>query len=204
MKTLMAWSTTTKILLLIMGVGSLLVAVAGIGYAVDQSLPPGTTVTVTLGGSEHLFKFDVTVNGLPESIPCTTFSASGKVPESPGATLDISAPVISGCSSSTGPHVVVSTNSTRGSWKLSDSSGPTMDLVIPRKGLTLGATDLPGCGVLAAPTAPATVSGTYNSKDKDVITHQSIPVTGKGCTASDLSVTASLISSPKPGSLPPW
>jgi hypothetical protein len=201
MKSFVARSTT-KVPLLIMGVASLLVTVAGTGYAVEHSLPPGTTVTIALGGSDHLIKFDVTVDGLPQSIPCTTFSASGTVKPSPGATLRISPPIISGCSSNTGPHVIVKTNSTNGSWKLSDSSGATMDLVIPKKGLTLGE-GRSSC-VYAAPTADATVTGAYNSKDKDTITDQSIPVAGKGCTATDLSVTVSLVISPKPGELPPW
>jgi hypothetical protein len=48
------------------------------------------------------------------------------------------------------------------------------------------------------------VSGAHNSKDKDTITDQSVPVTGEGCAVSHLSVTVSLMFSPKPDELPPW
>ncbi|MGO9341231.1 MAG: hypothetical protein ACLP6E_01735 [Acidimicrobiales bacterium] len=194
----MTWFTN-KAALSVLGIVLSLSAMGGTGYAVKHPLPPGTTVTVELGGSNHVINFAVTVGGRRQTVTCTMFSASGTVPESPGATLRISPPVISNCSDSTGPRVTLSTNSTHGSWKLSDSSGPTIDLVIPKKGLTPGGK---APDVLAAPGGDATVSGAYNSKDKDTIISQSVPVTCMGCTASDLSVTVTLTITPKPARYP--
>jgi hypothetical protein len=199
----MTW-TSTKVALAALGLAPLLLAPGGARDVTGHPLPPGTTVTVAIKDQHHFIKFGLTIDGVPQSVTCTRFSTDGTVGDSPGATLEISPPVVSRCTDSVGGTVLVDTNSRHGSWKLSDKTGATMDLVLPQRGMTMQTAVMRTCEVIAAPAAKAAVRGDYKTKGLDTMTDVSIPVSGKGCTVVSLSVTGSISLSPDPGALPPW
>jgi hypothetical protein len=162
--------------------------------------PSGTTITAT----GHDLDIHVSTDDLPQTITCGTFSAQGKVEKTSGPTLVISNPVVNECFSSLGPAAHVTTSSRHGRWKLSDSSGSTMYLSIPQGGFTFEQNSQPGCISTAAPHARARIAGAYNSENLDSIAKRHLAVSGAGCKATDLSVSASIVLSPSPGRLPPW
>ncbi len=184
---------------------TLVVFAGGAVGATGTTLPPGTTVTVGLE-SGHVFEIYLRSNGLPETISYNTFSAEGTVKETSLSTLVISNPVVDGCYTSLGPSVQVTTNSRHGHWKLSDSSGPTMELSIPQAGFKLAESRAPGsCVPTANPHSGAEIAGACNSQNLDTITKQHLAVSrSPRCENKDLSIPAAIVLSPNPGDLPPW
>jgi hypothetical protein len=178
----------------------LVLAPGGTAVARGTMQPPGTTVTAT----GHDFDIYVSTDDVPQTITCSTFSAEGTVEKTSGPTLVISNPVVNECFSSLGPAAHVTTNSRHGRWKLSDSSGPTMYLSMPQGGFKFEQNAQPSCISTAAPHARAQIAGLYNSENLDTITKRHLAVSGTGCKATDLSISASIVLSPSPGPLPPW
>src|SRR5579871_3836074 len=71
---------------------------------------PGTKITGNLKSGTTM-TFSGTVNGLPITVTCTTFTGSGVAPKT-GLTVKIGPPTISGCKDSLGGTDVIKTNAT--------------------------------------------------------------------------------------------
>jgi hypothetical protein len=158
------------------------------------------TITAALASGTTM-NFNGDIDGTPITMTCTNFTTSGNVTAST-STLKISPPTISGCTDSLGGTDTIATN---GKWKLKASSGE-VKLSIPEKGATFKSSVLSGCTLTAAPTGTDNVGAADNYNNNGVITYSSDPITvsGKGCTAKELEVTATVDLTPNPGTLPPW
>jgi len=171
----------------------------GVAASAGASLKPGTKVT---GTSKHVV-FKGTINGVPITVTCTSFKDSGTVKSGDKTSMAVAAPSITGCTDSLGGKDTIKTT---GSWKLTvNSSGSTVDLVIPKDGATFTSSVLSSCKVIVAPTKPVGVAGAYSSTKGTVTSKNAkIAVKGSGCTASTASETATIAFSPKPGKIPPF
>jgi len=172
------------------------------------SLAKGATVSGALKtGTNMVFKG--TINGVPITVNCTSFSASGKIPAT-GLVVTVGPPAISGCTDSLGGTDTIKTNATNGTWKVSEidlandeagtepnSTGDRVKLTIPKAGASFSSTILSGCVVTAAPTAAVGVTGKYNDVSTDTVTNAKIAVSSTGCSAaSPTTVSATVILSP--------
>jgi hypothetical protein len=167
------------------------------------SVPAGTTVTGKLKPGTKL-TFKGSINSVPITVKCTSFSGSGKVPSGKPYTVHLSAPPkISGCTDSLKGKDTITTT---GSWTLSESktSPYTMTLTIPKDGAKFKSSVLSSCTVTAAPSGPAGVKGKYDGKDTDTVSGAKIPVKGTGCTATAASTSSTVVFSPNPLGPPPF
>jgi len=171
------------------------------------SLPAGTTVTGALKTGTNMV-FTGTINGVPITVNCKTFSASGKVPAK-GITVSLPAPpTISGCTDSLGGTDTIKTNQTNAKWKLKGidapndenqtepNTGDKLALTIPKAGATFTSSLVAGCTLTTAPNAAASVTGNYDDVNTDTVTNASIPVTATGCVATAAKVSATVVLSP--------
>jgi hypothetical protein len=192
----------------VIGVAGTLLLTAGVVHAAtntdtgDHFTNAGATVTGNLKSGTTM-TFNGTIDGLPVTVTCTTFTGSGKVP-STGLTVSLAAPKISGCTDSLGGTDTVKTT---GTWKLTEvdaandetATEPNTDkvkLTVPKAGGSFSSSIVNGCTVTAAPTGPASITGSYNDKGTDTVKNASIPVSGSGCAASTSAVTATVVLSP--------
>ncbi|HEV8064457.1 MAG TPA: hypothetical protein VGP46_06480 [Acidimicrobiales bacterium] len=157
----------------------------------------GTTVKAALKkGTDLIFKG--TINGIPITVHCTSFTGSGKIPKT-GLTIDIPPPAITGCTDTLGGKDTIKENSKNGSWKVTEtiaSGGDKVTLGIPKAGATFSSSIVSGCTVTAAPSGAAGVTGSYNNVNTATISGAKIPVSGKGCTATAATVTSTVIFTP--------
>jgi hypothetical protein len=170
------------------------------------SLAAGTTVTGSLKTGTDMV-FAGTINGVPITVTCTSFSGSGKVPAK-GLHVTIAAAKISGCHDTLGGTDTIATNQTNGKWGLTEVDAPNDEsqtepntgdkgvLTIPKAGATFVSSVLPTCVLTAAPTAAVRVTGTYNDINTDTVKAAKIPVSASGCSASTATVTATVVLSP--------
>ncbi|MDX3533545.1 hypothetical protein PV721_03990 [Streptomyces sp. MB09-01] len=156
--------------------------------------PAGHAFQATLSGKATLKAGSVTVT-------CTVSVATGTVPAAPGnsnpagpVSSPISAPTYSSCTSSM--PGVTPTVTTSGAWTVSmqDGSPITATMGLPVGGLVVKTTGLASCTVTAAPTAPASVGGTWanGAPSSLTFTNASVPVKvtgGFGCPTSATSST---------------
>lgn len=154
--------------------------------------PAGHGFTATLSGKATFKAGSVTVT-------CATSSSSGQVPDAPG-NQNPDGPV----SSSTTPATysscttsmpgVSATVTTSGNWGVAMQNGTpvTAGLTIPVGGFVLKTSGLASCTVTAAPTAAATVNGTWTNGAPSTLAfaNASVPVKvtgGFGCPTSSTS-----------------
>ena len=202
-----------KIVLGTLGVTSAVLITTATVYAASTdtddhlSVPTGTTVTGALKTGTNMV-FHGTINGVPITVNCKTFSASGKTPAK-GITVTLPAPpTISGCTDTIGGTDTLKTNQTNAKWKLKGvdapndenqtepNTGDKLTLIIPKAGATFTSSVLPGCTLTAAPSASAGVAGKYDDVNTDTVTNASIAVTAAGCSASTAKVSATVVLSP--------
>ena len=180
------------------------VAVLATATGAFASLGPGVTVTGTLkSGTDMTFKGDI--NSIPITVSCTNFTATGTTGSSPSSTVDLnSPPTINGCTDSLAGTDTITTNSTNGSWKLSDK-GKKMTLTIPKAGATFTSSYFGNaCVITAAPNAADPVKGKYNEKNTDTVKNAKVTTKGAGCTSTATAATSgTVVLSPAPGK-PPW
>ncbi|MGW7434586.1 hypothetical protein [Streptomyces sp. NPDC054849] len=161
-------------------------------------LPVAGPTTVTPAGHD----FQATLSGKATfkagsvTVTCTVSVATGTVPAAPGnsnpagpVSSPISPPTYSSCTSSM--PGVTPTVTTSGAWAVSmqDGSPVTATLTVPVGGLVLKTTGLASCTVTAAPTAAASVGGTWanGAPSSLTFTNASVPVKvtgGFGCPTS--------------------
>jgi hypothetical protein len=187
-----------------LAVGGLIAGTTTASFAASPAIKAGTTVTGKLAKGTTM-TFQGTINGVPITVTCKSFVASGKTPAKASDTLKLSAPpAITKCKDSLGGTDTIKTT---GSWSLIVASdGSTLTLNIPKKGATFTSSVLKSCTIVAAPTKTFGVEGSYStSTATDTVSGSEIPVTTSGtCTAADTATTsATVVLSPNPGT-PPW
>lgn len=188
-----------------LGIGTLGMALAlplGAGALHATAHAPATTEKV----SAHLAKgttMDLagTIDGIPITVKCSVFTASGSAPTTGMIKVTLpSPPKISSCTDSLGASDTVTTNQTKGKWKLTEvKSGSTisLELTMPEGGATFSSSLVSGCVVTAAPTAAATISGAFKKtgtlKGVDTVEDAPIPVSATGCSASSPSTISATV-----------
>ncbi|WKV70641.1 hypothetical protein AW27_003350 [Streptomyces sp. PCS3-D2] len=156
--------------------------------------PAGHDFKAVLSGKATLKAGSVTVT-------CTVSVSTGTVPAAPGnsnpagaVSSPISPPTYGSCTSSM--PGVTPTVTTSGAWTVSmqDGSPITATMTVPTGGLVLRTTGLASCTVTAAPTAAASVAGTWanGSPSSLTFTHASVPVKVTGGFGCPTSATASV------------
>ncbi|WP_326586622.1 hypothetical protein [Streptomyces sp. NBC_01294] len=156
--------------------------------------PAGHAFQATLSGKATLKAGSVTVT-------CTVSVATGTVPAAPGnsnpagpVSSPISPPTYSSCTSSM--PGVTPTVTTSGAWAVTmqDGSPITATMTVPVGGLVLKTTGLASCTVTAAPTAAASVGGTWvnGAPSSLTFTNASVPVKVTGGFGCPTSATASV------------
>lgn len=168
------------------------------------SLPAGTVLSAALATGTSMV-FAGTVDGIPVRVTCTNFSASGRVPAQGLVIALTGAPTFSGCKDSAGGTDVATTNTTSGSWLLSevdvDSGGSAKEpapgdmatLTVPQAGATFKSSLLPSCTVTVAPKSPDVVTGSFDDSNTITYSNSSMPVAGSGCTFTGVTVTATIV-----------
>ncbi|MEV8530446.1 hypothetical protein [Streptomyces sp. NPDC051211] len=165
-------------------------------------LPAAGSTTVTPAG--HAFKATLsgkaTLKAGSVTVTCTVSVSTGTVPAAPGnhnpagpVSSPISAPTYSSCTSSM--PGVTPTVTTSGAWQVSMQHGSpiTATMTVPTGGLVVRTSGLASCTVVAAPTAPAGVPGTWTNGAPPSLTftNTSVPVKVTGGFGCPTSATAS-------------
>ncbi|KOU34395.1 hypothetical protein ADK53_15660 [Streptomyces sp. WM6373] len=165
--------------------------------------PVAGSTTVTPAG--HDFKAvlsgKATLKAGSVTVTCTVSVSTGTVPAAPGnnnpagpVSSPISPPTYSSCTSSM--PGVTPTVTTSGAWAVSMQDGApiTATMTVPTGGLVLKTTGLASCTVTAAPTAPASVPGTWANGSPSTLTftNASVPVKVTGGFGCPTSATASV------------
>ncbi|MEU6314752.1 hypothetical protein [Streptomyces sp. NPDC047014] len=166
-------------------------------------LPAAGSTTVTPAG--HAFKAvlsgKATLKAGSVTVTCSVSVATGSVPAAPGnsnpagpVSSPISAPTYSSCTASM--PGVTPTVTTSGAWAVSMQNGSpiTATMGVPVGGLVVKTTGLATCTVTAAPTAAATVNGTWSNGSPSSLTfvNATVPVKvtgGFGCPTSATTST---------------
>jgi hypothetical protein len=164
------------------------------GTVISGSLKSGTGMT-----------FVGSIDGIGLTVTCTGFTGSGAVPAK-GLSVTLSkAPAFSGCTDTLGGTDTITTNTTNGKWKLSEvdaandeaatepNTGDKIRLTIPKAGASFSSSFDPGCVITVAPSAAASVTGSYNDKGTGSVKNASITVSGSGCVATAAKVTATIV-----------
>lgn len=157
-------------------------------------LPAGHGFTATLSGKATFKAGSVTVT-------CTTSTSSGQVPAAPG-NHNPAGPVGSSTtpatygSCTTSLPGVSATVTTSGTWGVAMQMGApvTAGLTIPTGGFVLKTSGLASCTVTAAPTAAATVAGTWANGAPSTLTftNAAVPVKVVGGFGCPTTATSSL------------
>ncbi|MFG2142468.1 hypothetical protein [Streptomyces sp. NPDC048650] len=156
--------------------------------------PAGHQFTAALSGKATFTAGSVTVT-------CSTSSAGGQVPAAPdnhnaaGPVSSSISPATYGSCTTSMPGVSA-TVTTSGGWGVAMQNGSpvTAGLTIPSGGFVLKTSGLASCTVTAAPTAPATVNGTWTNGAPSTLTftNAAVPVKvvgGFGCPTGATSST---------------
>jgi hypothetical protein len=188
---------------------STMVAAIGIGTAA-ASVAAGDTddhfnvAAGTVISGSGSFTGSGTFGGVAITIKCTSITASGKAP-SKGLTVTLSAPpVISGCTDTLGGTDTITTS---GTWKIAEvdlandetgtepnATGDKGKIIIPMDGATFQSSIDPACVVTVAPTASASITGSYNDAGKAVIKNKKVPVSPGASCPSGTGTTGTLSS----------
>lgn len=161
------------------------------------------STTVTPAGHAFAAKLSgkATFKAGSVTVTCSASNSSGQVPAAPGnhnaagpVTSTITAPTYSSCTTSM--PGVSATVTTSGNWNVAMQNGSpsTAALTIPTGSFTLQTSGLASCTVKAAPSAAATVNGTWANGAPSTLTftNASVPVTvtgGFGCPTSATTST---------------
>lgn len=151
--------------------------------------PAGAAVSATNMGT-------VTAVAGGVSITCTTSNATGAVPAAPNntnpsgpITVPISAPTFTGCTTSM--WGVSATVTTSGSWSITGQNGTPIagTINIPQGGMVIQTSGLASCKIVVAPTAAASLAGTWTNGSPSTVQATNAPapikVTGSfGCPTS--------------------
>ncbi|MGW7456197.1 hypothetical protein [Streptomyces sp. NPDC054797] len=194
-------SRTRTALALGMAVAAAVAAASATATATPLPLAGSTTVTPAGHGFQAVLSGKATLKAGSVTVTCTVSVATGTVPAAPGNTnpagpvsSPISAPTYSSCTSSM--PGVTPTVTTSGAWAVSMQNGSpvTATMTVPVGGLVVKTTGLASCTVTAAPTAAASVGGSWTNGAPSTLTftNASVPVTvtgGFGCPTSATSST---------------
>lgn len=192
-------SLNKKMLLIgVLSMSAMLLSTGTAAYAVRNTLPAGTAVTVS--GTLH---FDEGINGLTIKVKCTSFAATATV-VGPNHLNFVPSPAITGCTDSLGGTDTITTNSTNGNWFL--AAPAPMKLGIPQAGATFTSTavQLAGCTTTWTPAGLVKLTGAYNGVNTEKVTSQPLAVSAVGCSASTMKIWVKAVMAPNTGPVPPW
>ncbi|MFG2221961.1 hypothetical protein [Streptomyces sp. NPDC048644] len=175
-------------------------AVAGPAGA-STAAAAATTVTPAGHGFSAALSGSATFSAGSVTVTCTASGSTGQVPAAPGnhnaagpVSSAISAPTYGSCTTSM--PGVSATVSTTGTWGVAMQNGTqvTAGLAMPSGGFVLKTSGLANCTVTAAPTAAATVNGTWSNGAPSTLkfTDAKVPVKvegGFGCPTTATSST---------------
>ncbi len=189
-----------------LGVGAIILASAGAGFATQHnSLSAGTKVTGKLQSGTDM-TFVGSIDSVSITVTCTSFSSSGKVPSGSPYTVDLTKPPkITGCTDSLAGVDTITTNATNGKWMLTENntSPYTMSLVEPKAGATFKSSADPGCVITTAPKKANSIVGAYDTSTGTFTdTNESIPTKGAHCSSTTSKATATIVLTPNPGTPP--
>ncbi|MBT2442962.1 hypothetical protein J7E93_23205 [Streptomyces sp. ISL-36] len=171
--------------------------------ATAAPLPTAAADSTTVTPAGHAFKATLsgkaTFKAGSVTVTCSVSVSTGTVPAAPGnhnaagpVSSPISAPTYSSCTSSMSG--VTPTVTTSGAWQVSMQNGSpiTATMTVPTGGLVVKTTGLATCTVVAAPTAAASVPGSWanGAPPSLTFTNASVPVKvtgGFGCPTSATS-----------------
>jgi hypothetical protein len=159
------------------------------------SLPAGTRLTAT---SKKL-----TVVAGTLKVTCTKFVASGTIPSS-GLTIALKSAAIGGCTGTGGPAIA---HTATDSMVMTEIDSPTetgtepntgdrMTVAFAKDGVSWLFNGLPGCNLTIAPSAPATMTGTYNDVSTIPFKGATVPVSVTSqckTSAKSATVTATVV-----------
>ncbi|UNO42326.1 hypothetical protein [Streptomyces sp. MST-110588] len=194
----------------ILASAAMTLAVTGPAAAQPTATGPGNgpaagSTTVSPAGHSYVAELNgggkATFKAGSVTVTCSVSKADGQVPAAPDnhnadgpVSNTIGAPSYSSCTTSL--PGVSATITTGGPWGVSMQNGApaTAGLTIPSGGFVLKTSGLASCTVTAAPSAPATVTGTWTngSPSSLTFTNASVPVTvtgGFGCPTSATTST---------------
>ncbi|RMI29289.1 hypothetical protein EBN03_26490 [Nocardia stercoris] len=170
-------------------------------FGVGPAQAAGNSTTINPSGAHAKAQNigNVTIAVGSYTVTCTGLTSTGQVPVAPAnhnasgpVAVAIGVPTFSGCSiNAPFESVTVTANATNGAWSLSAQNGSpiTGSLNIPKAGVTATISGLLNCSVVAAPTGPASVSGTFTNGTNSTTNpsyaqaSSSVPlsITGGGC-----------------------
>ncbi|MEU2184759.1 hypothetical protein [Streptomyces thermolilacinus] len=199
----MATLTTRKALSL----GTGLAAVGALVFAgstataapAAPALAGSTTVTPAGHGFKATLSGKATFKAGTVTVTCSVSSSTGTVPAAPGnhnaagpVSSAITPPTFSSCTTSM--PGVSATVTTSGAWTVSMQHGSPVvaSFAVPSGGLVVQTSGIASCTVTAAPTAPATTSGTWTNGAPSSLafSNAQVPVKvvgGFGCPTSATS-----------------
>lgn len=160
----------------------------------DDSLSPASTVIKATLKAGTVTVLTGTVNGVPVTSNCTGSSVTFKTLAKGLGPVVTSNPTFTGCTDNLGGTDTVRSSSTNGRWTATyidapndeakeTATGDKIKLTMPKQGVTIQSSLLSGCAVIAAPTAPASITAAYNeTSHASVFSKASIPTAGFGCT----------------------
>jgi hypothetical protein len=172
----------------------------------DDSLSPANTAVTSTNTTNITFKG--TINFLPITVTCTSSTMKFTTPASGLGPVNLTtSPTYSGCTDTLGGTDTVTTS---GTWTITyvdaandstasepQTSGDSLNIVMPKDGATFTSTAVSSCVVTASPNGTTTISATYNeSTGVATITNASIPTSGSGCTSSSSTMNGSYGANP--------
>ncbi|MFG2289892.1 hypothetical protein ACGFOU_27945 [Streptomyces sp. NPDC048595] len=190
------------------GIGIAALAALSIGVPASAAGQPGaapttaeaaTTVTPAGHGFTAALSGKATFTAGSVTVTCTVSSSNGQVPAAPdnhneAGPVSSSTTPATYSSCTTSMPGVSATVSTSGTWGVAMQNGATVTagLTIPSGGFVLKTSGLASCTVTAAPTAAATVNGTWTNGAPSTLafTNAAVPVKvvgGFGCPTSATS-----------------
>jgi hypothetical protein len=163
---------------------------AGDGF--QAALTSGSTATFSVGTS---------------SVTCSVSTTNGTVPAAPGnanaagaVSSALTAPTFTNCTTNSVLFgATVTSNSTNGSWGVAlqnDPAGSTGTMTVPQCGVVVTTTGLAACTITVAPSAAASVVGSWTNGSPSQLTFSSvtIPVRVTGNLFCPTSVTSATLS----------
>ncbi|MFF7177225.1 hypothetical protein [Streptomyces sp. NPDC008121] len=198
-------SRTHTLVPLALGLAAAGALTLGAAAATAAPLPTAAAGSTTVTPAGHAFKATLsgkaTLKAGSVTVTCSVSVSTGTVPAAPGnhnpagaVSSPISAPTYSSCTSSM--PGVTPTVTTSGAWQVSMQHGTpiTATMTVPSGGLVVKTTGLATCTVVTAPTAAASVPGSWanGAPPSLTFTNASVPVKvtgGFGCPTSATSST---------------
>jgi hypothetical protein len=181
-----------KLTLAIVGVGMLVGAPVALAMTdTDDNISPASKpVTAALKAATKA-SLDTTIGATTITVTCTKSSLSATTPATGLGPFTVGSPSFGGCTDDLGG---TDTFKPKGSWSLrfvdaandetskEPNAGDRLSLTIPKDGATVTTSIDPSCTVTVAPTAAATVTGSYDDVKTLTFTSAKVPISVSGAS----------------------